>query len=156
MKIIFTKNHLPLSKFIRWGLNEPVSHMAVVFDDKIVFHSNFKGIHIEWFETFKKSNEIVYEVNFNLTLDKEEEIYQDIITKNDGKGYDYAALLYLVYKGLMHKMFKTPLPTDNKWASKNKFFCIELLSLFKQIEIDTNIEVSTPYQVYKLLKEKYG
>lgn len=156
MKIIFTRNSLPFSCFIRWGLNEPVSHMAIVFDNRIVFHSNFKGIHIEWFETFKKTNVIVYEIEFNLTLEQEEQIYKEIITKNDGKSYDYAGLLYLTYKGIMHKMFNTALPSTNKWASKNQFFCIEILSLFKQIEIDTNIEVSTPYQVYKLLKEKYG
>jgi hypothetical protein len=156
MKIVFTRNNLPFSRFLRWGLKEPVSHMAIVFDDKLVFHSNFKGVHIEWFETFKKSNEIVFEICIDMNLDQEEKLYQRIITAYDGKSYDYMGLLYLVYKMVMNKGFKTPLPTDNKWASNNNYFCIELLSLFEQITIDTNLEVSSPYSVYKLLKEKYG
>ncbi len=147
---------MPLSKLIRWGLNEPVSHMAIVFDEKLVFHSNFKGIHIEWFETFKRDNEIVLEIDIKTDLYNEEKTYQSIITAYDGKGYDYLGLVYLIYKGFMHKLFNKSLPTDNKWASNNKYFCIEIIKLFEQIDIDTNVEVSTPYQIYKLLKEKYG
>lgn len=156
MKIIFTRNSLPFSKFLRWGLKEPVSHMAIVFDDKIVFHSNFKGVHIEWFETFKKSNEVVFEIIINMNLEDEERLYQRVITAYDGKSYDYTGLLYLLYHMILNKVFKKQLPTDNKWASNNNYFCIELLNLFEQITIGTNVEVSTPYQVYKLLKEKYG
>lgn len=156
MKIIFTRNGLLFSRFLRWGLKEPVSHMAIVFDEKIVFHSNFKGVHIQWFETFKRSNEIVYEINIEMDLQQEEALYQKIITVNDGKSYDYMGLLYLIYRGIGHRFFNQPMPTNNKWASNNNYFCIELLSLFEQITIDTNLEVSSPYSVYKLLKEKYG
>lgn len=155
MKLVFTKSNLPLSKIIRWGLEEPVSHFAVVFDDKIVFHSNLAGVQIDWFNNFKTKCEIVYSLDYNLGLEKEEQIYQSILDKNVGKSYDFPGFLYFIWRGFLNKVFSKPFPEKNKWAKDGEFICTGLAAelpkgLLPEIQ-DT--EMVSPYQLYlRLIK----
>lgn len=158
MKIIFTKSKLPLSWFVRWGLEEDVSHVAIVFDNKIVFHSNLYGLHIEWYNTFKKHNEVVYEIEYDLPLEQEEAMYQAVIDANDGKSYDYKAFMYFVWCGFKRKFFNTPLPATNKWDRENSLLCVEVLALLpRDILSDLNklpkdLSMMSPKTAYNLLR----
>src|SRR3972149_5686290 len=114
MKLIWTKSKAPLSVLIRWGLNEPVSHFAIVFDDFLVFHSNLVGVHMVSMNRFLKSTaQIVYEKNYAMVLEDEEAIYRAIISKHDGEPYDFGAFFYFIWRVLLHKFFKTPVPATN-------------------------------------------
>lgn len=158
MKIIWTKSSLPLSKLIRWGLKEESSHIAIVFDDKIVFQSNLFGVHIDWFNSFKKKCTIVYEIEQKLPLEQEEAIYQAIINKDDGKSYDYKAFAYFIWCGILKKFFNKPLPAVNKWNNVDSFICVELLSLLpegsfpNQEKLPKDLSMMSPEMVHNIIK----
>ena len=61
LKIVWSYSNYPLSKLIKWFTKEPVSHVAVVFMDNIVIHSNLLGCHMNSFTSFKKHSKIVFE-----------------------------------------------------------------------------------------------
>lgn len=152
IQIVFSKNNSCLSKVIRWLSNEPVSHVAIIFDQKIAFHSNLYGTHPNWFCSFLKKNEIVYAITLNMTLEQEEEIYLKI-PQYDGKWYDFGALFYMLYRGILHKLFNTPIPQTNIFGKEDQFLCVELAQI-----LDPHLEkldVITPYQLYLILKDKY-
>jgi transcriptional regulator of met regulon len=157
MRIAFTRSNLPLSRFIRWGLRENVSHVVFIFDNKIVFHSNLTGCHIEWYNTYKKKVEIVDELEFNLPLEVEEEVYQSIIDKNDGKGYDYKAFLYFCYKAILHRFFGQPMPKTSNWGDKKRFICTGVASelpkeYFPRLQ-NIDLEILSPAALRELLKK---
>lgn len=157
MKLIFTKSKLPLSKLIRWGLNEPASHFAIVFDNSIVFHSNLTGTHVDWYNHFKSSCEIAYELDYNLPLEAEESIYQSILNKNTGKSYDFGGFFYFIWRALLNKCFGFKFPEINKWSKEGKFLCTGLaaelpLEHFKGLETIKDTEMTSPYQIYLRLK----
>lgn len=157
MKLLWVKSGLPLSKLIMWGLDEPCSHFAVVFDDKIVFHSNLSGLHIVWFESFLKSYEVVFEIDVPLPLEEEEKMYQSIITKYDGASYDYGAFAYLTWRGFLKKFFGKPIPSHNPWASSKRYICDEVIQLLpeeivgKEIK-NADLSIRSPYQVWLMIK----
>lgn len=156
MKIVWVKGSLLLSKLIMWGLKEPVSHMAIVFDDKIVFHADLLGVRLAWYPSFLKTHEVIYTMEFNLPLEQEEEVYQSIITANDGKGYDYGAFIYFFWRGLLRRFLNIPMPTTNPWGSKDRYLCDEMVEILPDYIIpksvkEMDIGMKSPYQVYLLL-----
>jgi hypothetical protein len=156
MKLIWTKSASPLSVLIRWALNEPCSHVAIVFDNKLVFHSNLLGLHIEWFNTFKKKVDIVFEKEYSMSLEQEEAIYQKIIDKEDGKYYDFRAFAYFAWRALLRKFFKIPLPSENKWQSVSADMCVEAIRYLDGIILvdlpeDKALAMITPYQLSLIL-----
>lgn len=158
MKLIWTKSRQPLSILIRWGLKEPVSHFAIVFDNKIVFHSNLLGAHIDWFNYFKTQCDVVFEKDFNLSLDVEENIYQSILDKNVGKKYDFKAFAYFIWRGILWRFLNIPFPEKNKWAKDGAFLCTGLaaelpVQEFPELNGIKDTEMTSPYQLYLKFKE---
>ena len=159
MKLLWVKSKLPLSRLIMWGLDEPCSHFAVMFDDKIVFHSNLTGMHIVWAKTFMKQYEIVFEMEHSPDLASEEEIYQGILDAYDGKGYDYGAFAYFFWRAVLKKFFKQPMPEHNPWGSKDRFLCDEVAQLLPDSICPPAVKamdlaMKSPYQVWLLLNNK--
>lgn len=151
MKLIFTKGTSPLSWLIRHALDEPVSHFAIVFDEKFVVHSNLYGVQLKWFSTFTKHSEVVYEIPYNLSLQKEEEIYQSIMNRFDEAPYDWTAFAYFTWRALLLKFLKKPLPMTNPYGTKNSFLCTELAnclpgSIYPKTE---DLGITSPYALYK-------
>lgn len=158
MKLIFTRSRAPLSVLIRWGLKEPVSHFAIVFDDKVVFHSNLLGTHINWFNSFKKSCEVVYTLDRNLSLEAEEQVYQSIIDKNIDKSYDFKAFAYFVWRVILWRLLGKPLPEKNTWAKNGQFLCTGLAAelppeYFPELDGVQDTEMISPYQIAKRFPE---
>ena len=157
MKIVWVRSNKLFSKLIMWVLEEPVSHMAIVFDNKIVFHADLMGVRLAWYPTFLKTHQVVEEIDFDLSLQDEEEVYQSIITANDGKPYDYGAFAYFTYRGLLRKCFGTPLPEKNPWGSEDRYLCDEMVEvlpdwIIPQSVKEVDIGMKSPWQVYLLLK----
>jgi hypothetical protein len=137
MIFAFTKSDLVGSKAIRWALREPVSHVAVVFDEGkragfksgIVFHSHFSGVQFSWFEHFSRTNQAVYTLKpKNLSLQLEEEIFQTVVKNFYGKGYDKRLFAEFCYHALCKRLFGTKLPAKSMVDSKDSFLCTELAS----------------------------
>lgn len=152
MRLIWTKNKMPLSWLIRWGLDEPVSHFAIVFDDRLVFHSNLKGVNVDWFDNFKKHHTIVFERHFNVGLSTEEKVYLDVIGKKIGKPYDFLGFIYFAYIGLKKKLFGTKTPNDNIFNQPEAYLCTELADvIYGFMGVDKTqkeLAMISPYQLY--------
>lgn len=157
MLLIWTRNKSPLSRLIRWGLREPVSHFAIVFDESLVFHSNLLGVHLEWFNTFKKKQEIVYTIPLrHTTLEEQEVVFRSIVDRFNGKMYDYGAFLYLCYRVALKRLFGKPIPAHNRWNDQGKYLCHELAEGLPGPFRVENLEIITPYQLYEIYKSKLG
>lgn len=152
MKIIWTKGNSILSKAICWGLDEPVSHVAIVFDDKIVFHSNLLGVHLNWLDTFKKHSEIIYTIDYPMSLEKEEAVYQRLI-KHDERPYDYSSFFYFGLCILKKKFLGIPIPEKNPVDNPNADLCYELCNALNGLLFNKDIEgkLISPYTLYKWL-----
>lgn len=157
MKLIWTKSSLPLSVAIRGLMQEPVSHFGIVFDNGIVFHSNLLGTHIEWYGSFIKHCEVVYQLDYPMSLEDEEAVYRKILNTYDEIGYDFGALLYFAYRAITHRLFNIPLPSKNEWASGSKFLCTELAGILPDNIVSASLKaedlsIVSPYQLYLQIK----
>lgn len=158
MKLLWVKGKAPLSKIIMWGLDEPVSHFAVVFDNSIVFHADLMGVHIQWYKSFLKTHEVVFQIDYNPGLEKEEEIYQGVLDAYDGASYDYGAFAYFAWRAFLKKFLNKPMPEVNPWGHKDKYLCDEVVQLFPD-EIcppslkEMDLGMKSPYQVWVLLNK---
>lgn len=156
MKLIWTKSNLPLSRFIRWGLKEPCSHVVIVFDNKIVFHSNLLGAHIEWFDTFKKHVEIVHQIEYVLPLEEEELVYQGVIDANDQQPYDFKAFGYFIWSAFRYRILGKPFPSKNPWGRDSANLCTGLVSkipveAIPGLEKVKDGDMTSPEKLYELL-----
>lgn len=163
MKLIYTKSKQPLSVLIRGALKEPVSHFAIVFDNGFVFHSNLLGVHPQWFSTFKKNVEIVFELEYNCGQEKEEESWLKIVTKYDGRSWDFKAAFYWGYRLVLKWAFGCELPAKNKWASSDDVLCTEMAETlpdeFLKLMPVFDLAITSPYRHYhqaKIVLEKLG
>lgn len=153
MTLIWTSSKLPLSKLIQWAFNEPTSHFGIVFDNGIIFHSNLAGTHVEWFKTFTKKCEIVFSKYYDLSLEEEEQIFQNILTTYDDRSYDFIGFLYFGWRALLLKLFKKPLPEKNKWNSGKSYLCTELAGTLPDNIVSNSVKkrdlsIITPYKLY--------
>lgn len=159
MKIVFTKNKLPLSWFIRWIFDEPVSHAAFLFDgDKWVFESNLVGTKVSWSKQWKESQEIVHSLNYDLSLEQEEEIFQSLLNEDLNKGWDFKAALWLGFYGMRKKLLGMSFPTRNPLNSKKKLLCHEVVERLPEwvTGLKRGFESSaiTPYLMYIFLRSQ--
>lgn len=156
MKLVWTKSKTPLSLFIRWMTGEDCSHFAFVFEGPgrsgLMFESNLLGTHPAFFKTSLKTHEIVHEKDIDLTVEQEDAVWDLVVERYDGKPYDFGGALYLGIKKLMHKLFNSTIPTENKWSSQGKFFCDEIYDVFNNIpgmkKIDVCGAMQSPHDVF--------
>ena len=158
LSILGTYSNKIGSHLIRNILDEPISHIAFMFDEKLLIHSSTRGVRVLWAKDFIRHNTIYFEKKYNLMVEQEEYVYQELI-KVEGSQYDYEAFSYFAYCALKRKYFHQPLPKTNPFGKQNKFLCTELAGLlpdflfapksnpFKNQELD----MITPYQIIKEL-----
>jgi hypothetical protein len=140
---------------IRHLSRETVSHFAIVFDNRILFHSNFYGAHLEWLDNFIKHSEIVYRIDLELPLEAEELIYQECIKRFDGEPYDWGALAYWLYAMVGYRYFGKPLPTRNLWGSGRANLCLELAQCLTTLGVVLpDLDMVLPEHLYFILKER--
>jgi len=146
VRILFTKSDLIGSNTIRWGLEEPVSHVAIQFGNYVA-HSTWGGVDIDHLTTFTKHRQIVFAVD----IKGDENKISELLSKYESKSYDFTGLIYFILMAVRRKLFGIALPKTNKWAKDNTFLCTELAT--KLVEGKEN-GIITPYELYLTLKEK--
>lgn len=154
MKIVFTTSNKIGSKLIQWILDEPVSHVAVIFPSQNkVFQSTLAGVHSLELSEFLENHEIVYEIN--VEVQDEKLLYDSLIEKYEGHKYDVSAFIYFGYRAFLRKYFKIPFPKHNIFNNKHEEICVEIGADALNMK---NVDASmiTPYGLYLILKEKYG
>lgn len=164
MKILFVQSNLIGSKIIRWGLEEPVSHVAIEFSDgNLIYHSYGSGIRVIQPDEFYKHNVVVASITLNTASDKD--IHAHFLKSLPPRQrYDYFGLLYFAWRGFLRKSFKIPLPRFNAWQERENFLCTELdyilcNTLAEKIGImllpeNHDIAMVSPWQLFKLMQTK--
>jgi hypothetical protein len=160
VKIIETKSSNILSKLIRWAFNSKGSHIAFVFDDdKWLVHSNLLGVNIRLFKAYMNHHsktEIVESIEYDLTLDQEEEVFQTLISQCSEDSYDYPGFIYFAWRGLLYKLFDKELPLRNAWGKADMQLCTEMI--FKlppwitKLPEDIDLGMTTPDKAMIILK----
>lgn len=127
MKVLLVKSNLIGSKLISWGLDSEGSHIALSFLDKLVVHSTSSGVNLQWQKTFKEHYVIVKEKECPLVRGKEFNLLNSVLDEDDNKKYDWLALIYFLWRGLLRKFFKIPLPRKNKFDQAKGRLCTEMI-----------------------------
>ena len=165
MIFLFTKSNLIGSKLIRYGLDEPSSHMAVVWgrcpnkskEGGLVCHSQIVGgFHIDWWPAYGEKIEVVKAITPKL-LGKSDRKYltRKIIDDMWGADYDKPAFLYFTYRAFLRKYFDIPLPKHNPWSRQNDVLCTGVANAIKDVKPEWFSEkfkdgdIMTPWQMYK-------
>jgi len=159
MRIIFTRNSSILSWAIRWTFREPSSHVALVFDeDRWLVQSNLLGVNIRLFEPFmkKSGNEIVDSIEYSLTLDQEEELFQALLKRTSEQSYDWPGFAYFIFRGILYRMFGRPLPKKNAWGRADMQICTEMIREFPSWLVPgidgVDLGITTPWTVRNILR----
>jgi hypothetical protein len=150
ISILGTYNNYPLSQAIRFATKEPVSHFAICFDQRLIFHTNPMGSHPMWRATFDKKNTTYCEYLLPSTPLQEEQIYLNIVNRFDSKPYDVMALAYLFMVAYPKLTLTGQLPKSNPWNEKDMYICTEIAYCLEPIYPDIkylDISVLTPMQV---------
>lgn len=140
IKYLFTRNDLIGSKLISYGTKysfqktqETPSHFAILFDDRWIFESRMQqGVHVMPYYHWKQKNTVVAALRReNCKLSEIEcKLLQDqLIREAYGRKYDKWAIAYFVWRIFLKWFFNAPMPDQNKWESKNKWFCNELFEI---------------------------
>ena len=150
MKILWTKSNLPLSVLIQKVTHEPVSHVGILLNGKVI-HSNMRGLSITKEADFRKSLDVVYEIEMPFDSEAEDKLLK-LIDRDKGNFYDIGALVFLGICFTLRAVFKIPLPKHNLWQATGMFLCTEWVSKALNDKEDSMI---TPYGLYlKLLANK--
>lgn len=156
MKLIWTKNNKPLSLLIRWGLKEKCSHFATVFDESLVLHSGMQGVHLRWFKKYRKEVDIVYQIDFEgWSLEEEEKVYRQFMDNFEGEGYDWRALLFFIWRGVLKRFFGKEFPRTNRWQRGDDFLCTKIARILpKELVGSIDLEMTSPEKLYFVINKR--
>jgi hypothetical protein len=126
---IFSKNSKIGSKLIACGTKHlasnrtPVSHTALLINERWVHESTGKGVKVRSYDVWITEHQEVARVQL---IDQEYQEVADHFRAIQDKKYDIPGVMYLAICIALNLIGK-PIPKVNKWQSKNKYFCCEVL-----------------------------
>jgi hypothetical protein len=171
MMFLFTRSKKIGSRLIRWALSEPVSHVAVVFDEKerennhnglgIVFHSTFSGgCSFDWFGSFLNTHKVVFALKpkNHFGLMSEEQVYQAIVQNFYGSKYDWRMFLEFSFYALRKKLSGKPIPQISRLGRKKEMLCTELARKITDMKPEflsgpLPVDLITPFQLFSNLSQ---
>lgn len=158
MKLVWTKVHyFGKEDLITWGLEEPCSHFAIIFNSGAVLHSDFwHGVNITTEKEFFKDRVLVFARPLVIPFKTEEYLLEKAMDKLDESksGYDYKYMLYLVKEALKLKLCRNKIDMDVDYESNNQIICHEILEWLGLLPHDFDQKgANTPYRLYKKLGE---
>lgn len=158
MKIKFTTTDMLVSKIIRWMFNEESTHFtATLYNDQVIFQSNFFGVDFSSFKAFSLHAKVIHEFDIPMTREQEDIVFDSLVESMVGNKYDFKALIYFGFRGLLKKFLGIPLPKTNKWQTKDQNLCTELAYGLPDDVIPPGIKgmdlsMVTAERLYKMLK----
>jgi hypothetical protein len=160
MRLIWTKNYLPLSVAIRGITGEDCSHFAFVFESQarsLVFQSNLLGTNVEFYSKLNKAFgfSLVHQVEIKLSDKEEDAVWDVIVNKYSDVGYNFLGAIYLGWRYLLKRIFRLPLTAKNKWTQPGTMFCDQVYQVLNQISssklpyINVMGGMDTPFVVWE-------
>lgn len=150
-----TKPKNPVSKLIRWGLDEEMSHFAMCFFPQyggIVLEQVISGgFTVSWLPHYAKKNKIIYSLRpKKLSHQDEVKLFIATMEKFSGTKYDFGSFMYFCWRAFLRKFFKKPLPQVSQWGREDDTLCTGLAKVIQCIFPDwlskkiDDFEVVTP------------
>lgn len=157
MKLVFTKKEVfRKGDLITWGLEEPVSHVGMLFDNGMALHSSFfGGVMIQTKEQFFKNRVGVLAVD--LIGHDDATIFRMAEEKLNKKEWDYDFLYaaYLACEALGLKLFNKRISNAVSFESMNDIICHEILEFVGLRSTMFDQEgANTPYRMFLKLKSE--
>lgn len=161
---IWTKTNQTASRLIRWGLNEPCSHFAIVREFAtpgagLVINQAFHGFDIAWYPSWIKNNQVVYALTpkTSLTTSEWATVRDPIMNRFAGTEYDFESLYYFAYRAILRKALGIPLPTKNLWGDKKEPLCTGIAKILHDVHPEwftktpEDFDMVSPYQLYLMM-----
>jgi len=163
MRILFTKNDKFWSKVLMWTFEEPVSHLALEFDNlNLVIESSSHGVKIKRSSYFIDKNIPQMILNIPCSYDEEVNVFNCVMNYLEGEKYDFNAYFWLGLLGFRRKFFGIPLPDRNIMQSVDGYLCTEILFPITSFLYnngydlyDIDLSIMTPHGLYLKMIEKY-
>jgi len=139
MILLWTKNKLPGSKLIRWGLSEDVSHFACAFfvskDKGLVVHQKLHGFSIDWLPKWRDKNDVVFSLKpKEADKERDRKILHGIMNRFYGTRYDALGFLYFTWRAFLYKFFGVGLPVKNKWSEEEEPLCTGIAKILQDAQ----------------------
>lgn len=125
------------------------SHVAILINNRWVHESTgSSGIRVV---SYEKWSEINNETGYVTLLQRDYQEIADMFRLLQNKKYDFGGLLYLaLWVGA--SFFGVKIPSKNKFQSKNRYFCCEVLGKL----LNKDYGMKAPVQIFKELKDEYA
>ena len=157
---LFTRKKSLFSRLVGWYLDEPTNHFVIYLDAlEVVVHSNFKGVHVEDAERFKKENTVNFMLAPKKQLSKDQQekfLFETVFKSYFNRPYDFGAFIFWPVKDFFEYIFKINYK-HNLWSSKEGLLCTEFAASIKNLSIKIdwpdNLEITTAYQLYLQMKK---
>lgn len=118
------------------------SHVAILVNNRWVYESTFdSGIRVISYEKWLQINQEVYKVKSPKEFEYKE--IKNKFKEVKAKKYDWLGAIYFGLHIIKNSIFKTPIPEKNKWASKDRYFCSEVLGHL----LDEDFSMESPVQI---------
>ena len=164
MRLMFVYADKLGSRIIRWGLKEPVSHVAVdTQTEKGIYHSYGSGIRQVSRQDFHDD----YTVYRSLYIHFPENLQAQAVAKFESYlsphyRYDYPALGFFAFRALLRRTLRIPFPKTNRMQLIDSFLCTEVVYLVAQVyaemsgklilQPDDDLAMLSPWAVYHIIK----
>jgi hypothetical protein len=124
------------------GFKDTPSHAAILINGRWVHESTLSsGVTVMTYKKWLQSNTVVSKIlcENKLEYSKVKENFRN--TK--GKSYDWPGVLYLAFFIFLNLILGISIPENNKWNSKNRYFCTEVLGNLLGINLSMKSPVET-------------
>ncbi len=149
------------SRLIKWGLDEDCSHFAIRFGD-VIFQSYEGRVREDTWWDFQKGKTVIHSARPKMINQAEVIAMHKKLRETIGdKGYDFLAILYWGWRGVLKKFFGIPIPKTNRWGTGKKYYCVEILDpIRKELEkcCDINfegmdMEMISPHMLFDIVSK---
>lgn len=154
-----TKPKNPMSKLIRWGLDEPMSHFATAFfpfkTGLVLEQQMTKGFEITDFEYFISQNSIVHALMPKESMFDDEDILMGLMEEFSGSKYDDGSFLYLCWRVILLKLFQEPFPKNGEWGDTTDPLCTGHARIIQRLRPEwftkeiSDFDITSPGSLYE-------
>lgn len=168
IKIQFCRSPKIGSRFICWGLEEPVSHVVFEFQYyHICYHSHLVG-GVQRMTLTQRDRDyiIVREIEMGSTHPGQEREMINAFNAVLRSSWDYRAGLYFAWRAILKKFFKRPYPRLNLGDRYGAMMCTECFYIvgdlfakwFGKVILfeDRSLGMITPWELYSKLLQHFS